>query len=377
MNPKAVQRAGPGRARRRPRAFARARRQGPAPVRRLRRPRRGARQEDPHPEVAPRTSWRRRSRPSRSARARSPRSARPSPRPQASAKATITTGRHQAVRVAGVVNDVVSREVKDADAAADVIADATREAVAKTATPAKRTRTTARKGAKATHRPHQGDRHLRPQGRPARPQGDRRPPPTRSAPDLSPPITAASDPGRAGSTATDPSTSGHPAEVVSPGATGSTPHQRLTGPVRTPPCGPAVRIPARHTDRRARPRPRDRLDRRLQGTDGGADRRARRPRRLRRVRPSRHGRRDRARRLRRVAAGRPDRRGLRRARPTSRSRPSAMVRAGLDLPDAELLRWPARATPASASTSRRARDPRAGRADRGGPAEHPGLPDRR
>ena len=69
---------------------------------------------------------------------------------QASAKATITTGRHQAVRVAGVVNDVVSREVKDADAAADVIADATREAVAKTATPAKRTRTTARKGAKAT-----------------------------------------------------------------------------------------------------------------------------------------------------------------------------------------------------------------------------------
>jgi hypothetical protein len=69
---------------------------------------------------------------------------------QASAKATITTGRHQAVRVAGVVSDVVSREVKDADAAADVIADATREAVAKTATPAKRTRTTARKGAKAT-----------------------------------------------------------------------------------------------------------------------------------------------------------------------------------------------------------------------------------
>jgi hypothetical protein len=69
---------------------------------------------------------------------------------QASAKATITTGRHQAVRVAGVVTDVVGREVKDADAAADVIADATREAVAKTATPAKRTRTTARKGAKAT-----------------------------------------------------------------------------------------------------------------------------------------------------------------------------------------------------------------------------------
>ena len=34
---------------------------------------------------------------------------------QASAKATITTGRHQAVRVAGVVNDVVSREAKDAD----------------------------------------------------------------------------------------------------------------------------------------------------------------------------------------------------------------------------------------------------------------------
>ena len=69
---------------------------------------------------------------------------------QASAKATITTGRHQAVRVAGVVNDVVSREVKDADAAADVVADATQDAVAKTATPAKRTRTTARKGAKAT-----------------------------------------------------------------------------------------------------------------------------------------------------------------------------------------------------------------------------------
>ena len=33
----------------------------------------------------------------------------------------------------------MSREVKDAAAAADVIADATREAVAKTATPAKRT----------------------------------------------------------------------------------------------------------------------------------------------------------------------------------------------------------------------------------------------
>ena len=69
---------------------------------------------------------------------------------QASAKATLTTGRHQAVRVAGVVTDVVGREVKDADAAAEVIADVTRDAVAKTATPAKRTRTTARKGAKAT-----------------------------------------------------------------------------------------------------------------------------------------------------------------------------------------------------------------------------------
>lgn len=69
---------------------------------------------------------------------------------QASAKATITTGRHQAVRVAGVVSDVVSREVKDADAAAEVIADTTLDAIAKTATPAKRTRTTARKGAKAT-----------------------------------------------------------------------------------------------------------------------------------------------------------------------------------------------------------------------------------
>ncbi len=69
---------------------------------------------------------------------------------QASAKATITTGRHQAVRVAGVVNDVVSREAKDATVAADVIADATQDAIAKTATPAKRTRTTARKGAKAT-----------------------------------------------------------------------------------------------------------------------------------------------------------------------------------------------------------------------------------
>ena len=91
---------------------------------------------------------------------------------QASAKATITTGRHQAVRVAGVVNDVVSREVKDADAAADVIADATREAVAKTATPAKRTADDRSQGCQGHHRPHQGDRHLRPQGRPARPQGD-------------------------------------------------------------------------------------------------------------------------------------------------------------------------------------------------------------
>ena len=69
---------------------------------------------------------------------------------QASAKATITTGRHQAVRVAGVVNDVVSREAKDAAIAADVVADTAQDAVAKTATPAKRTRTTARKGAKAT-----------------------------------------------------------------------------------------------------------------------------------------------------------------------------------------------------------------------------------
>jgi hypothetical protein len=69
---------------------------------------------------------------------------------QASAKATITTGRHQAVRVAGVVNDVVSREAKDAAIAADVVADATQDAVAKTATPAKRTRTTAQKGAKAS-----------------------------------------------------------------------------------------------------------------------------------------------------------------------------------------------------------------------------------
>ena len=69
---------------------------------------------------------------------------------QASAKATITTGRHQAVRVAGVVNDVVSREAKDAAIAADVVADAAQDAVAKTATPAKRTRTTAQKGAKAT-----------------------------------------------------------------------------------------------------------------------------------------------------------------------------------------------------------------------------------
>lgn len=69
---------------------------------------------------------------------------------QASAKATLTTGRHQAVRVAGVVTEVVGREVKDADAAAEVIADVTLDAIAKTATPAKRTRTTARKGAKAT-----------------------------------------------------------------------------------------------------------------------------------------------------------------------------------------------------------------------------------
>lgn len=69
---------------------------------------------------------------------------------QASAKATLTTGRHQAVRVAGVVNDVVGREIKDADAASDVIADTIQDAGAKTAAAAKRTRTTARKGAKAT-----------------------------------------------------------------------------------------------------------------------------------------------------------------------------------------------------------------------------------
>ncbi|HEU5000153.1 MAG TPA: hypothetical protein VFT68_14525 [Lapillicoccus sp.] len=69
---------------------------------------------------------------------------------QASAKATLTTGRHQAVRVAGVVTEVVGRELQDADAAAEIIADVTLDAVAKTATPAKRTRTTVRKGAKAT-----------------------------------------------------------------------------------------------------------------------------------------------------------------------------------------------------------------------------------
>jgi hypothetical protein len=69
---------------------------------------------------------------------------------QASAKATLTTGRHQAVRVAEVVSEVVGREVKEADAAADVIAEAIQEAGAKTASAAKRTRTTARKGAKAT-----------------------------------------------------------------------------------------------------------------------------------------------------------------------------------------------------------------------------------
>ena len=119
---------------------------------------------------------------------------------QASAKATITTGRHQAVRVAGVVNDVVSREVKDADAAADVIADATREAVAKTATPAKRTADDRSQGCQGHHRPHQGDRHLRPQGRPARPQGDHGRRRRRSAPDLqfapSPGILTPVAPGR-------------------------------------------------------------------------------------------------------------------------------------------------------------------------------------
>jgi heparin binding hemagglutinin HbhA len=69
---------------------------------------------------------------------------------QSSAKATITTGRHQAGRVAGVVGEVVTREAKDAVDAADVVADVAQDAVAKTATPAKRTRTTARKGVQAT-----------------------------------------------------------------------------------------------------------------------------------------------------------------------------------------------------------------------------------
>lgn len=69
---------------------------------------------------------------------------------QASAKSTITTGRHQATKVAGVASDVAVREVKEAREAAEIVADAAADATRTTATAAKRTRTTARKGAKAS-----------------------------------------------------------------------------------------------------------------------------------------------------------------------------------------------------------------------------------
>lgn len=73
---------------------------------------------------------------------------------QASAKATVTTSRHQIEKLAGVVGDVVTRDVNDATAtvkeSAATVADAATESAKATKTAAKRTSTTARNSAKKT-----------------------------------------------------------------------------------------------------------------------------------------------------------------------------------------------------------------------------------
>jgi heparin binding hemagglutinin HbhA len=75
-------------------------------------------------------------------------------RTESSAKATLTTGRHQAGHVADVVSGVVVRDLEDARSAAaeslDTISDAASDAARRTATAAKRTTTTARRGADAS-----------------------------------------------------------------------------------------------------------------------------------------------------------------------------------------------------------------------------------
>ena len=75
-------------------------------------------------------------------------------RTDSSARATVTTGRHQASRVADVISDVVVRDIRvlrDAGVeSADRISGATADATKRTASAAKRTATTARKGAEAS-----------------------------------------------------------------------------------------------------------------------------------------------------------------------------------------------------------------------------------
>ena len=109
---------------------------------------------------------------------------------QASAKATITTGRHQAVRVAGVVNDVVQprgegRRDRRGRRRGRHSGRRRQDRDPGQAHPHDRS-----EGRQGHHGPHQGDRHLRPQGCSARPQGDqgRRPEGRRLTP-LPPPGT--------------------------------------------------------------------------------------------------------------------------------------------------------------------------------------------
>ena len=151
---------------------------------------------------------------------------------QASAKATITTGRHQAVRVAGVVNDVVSREVKDADARRGRRRGRHSGRGRQDRDPGQAHPHDRSQGCQGHHGPHQGDRHLRSQGCPARPQGDqgRRPEGRR--------LTPASPP-------TGHLTPVAPVDCNRPPARPA-PRRipRLTGPVRDPLADRPVRIPA-------------------------------------------------------------------------------------------------------------------------------------
>ena len=149
---------------------------------------------------------------------------------QASAKATITTGRHQAVRVAGVVNDVVSREAKD-----------------------RRDRRGRRRGHRSGRRrqdrdPGQAHPHDRSEGRQGRPRpAPRRPPPPPARPPRAPARRPRPPPRRS---APDPAApTGHLTPVAPvdcnrpPARPTAAPHTRLTGPVREPLADQPVRIP--------------------------------------------------------------------------------------------------------------------------------------